>query len=330
MYRARPLVVMIVCALVVALAGNLPAGAQEDMATPIARSPSPVELVWETTGGSEPFDMPFDVAIDPAGNLWVSDGRNSRFQIFAPDGTFLEAWGTPGNGEGEFTFTRKRDGQGFGGVAFDADGNIYVVDTGNFRAQKFDAERHFVKAWGSEGEGDGQFRDPLGIAVSPDGLIYVIDDDRDDVQVFDADGAFRLKFAGFGVDPGKMLDAGTSIAFDGDGNVLVSDFGNQRVQRFAPDGTFLDAWGSFGTDEGKFVNPNGLAVDGEGRVYVTDVGNHRVQVFAAEGEFLFFIDGEDLGDAPDFITPADIAVAADGTIYVSDAGSNVVRAFRPV
>ena len=64
-------------------------------------SMSSVEFVWQTKGGPDlPLD-PINPAIDPDGNLWVPDGRNNRFQIFAPDGTFLETWGEPGSAGGQ-------------------------------------------------------------------------------------------------------------------------------------------------------------------------------------------------------------------------------------
>lgn len=304
--------------------------AAEAAATPIASAPpesGSLDVLWESTGDPDlPLADPFEMAIDPQGNLWVADGRNSRFQIFAPDGTFLEAWGTPGSGEGKFDFTRS-GGHGLGAVAFDAEGNIYVVDTGNYRVQKFDTERQFVTAWGSQGKGDGQFLDPIGIGINPDGRIYVIDDEREDVQVFDADGAFLSQFGGFGVDPGKILDAGSGIAFDRDGNVLIADFGNQRIERFAPDGTFLETWGTFGSAPGRFINPNDIVIDADGRIYVVDLGNHRVQVFAPDGEFLA-TRGRFGSNPGELLQPAVIVLDGEGNAYVGDRGNVRIQKFR--
>ncbi|MGH2618423.1 MAG: hypothetical protein ACRDJC_24600 [Thermomicrobiales bacterium] len=75
---------------------------------------SPVELVWQTKGGPDlPLD-PINPAIDPDGNLWVPDGRNHRFQIFTPDGEFLETWGEPGSAEGQFDFQDPAISAGYG------------------------------------------------------------------------------------------------------------------------------------------------------------------------------------------------------------------------
>ena len=72
-------------------------------ATPPA---GPVEFLWETRGDPDsPLGNPSHLAVAPDGTIWVADGDNNRFQIFAPDGSLLEVWGTSGSGEGEFDFT---------------------------------------------------------------------------------------------------------------------------------------------------------------------------------------------------------------------------------
>src|SRR5215216_5972000 len=119
---------------IVVLIGIAPGIAHGQATTPAAIS-TPVataEFLWESGGDPErPLADPWFLSLDPDGNLWVVDGRNNQFQIFAPDGTFLDTWGTAGTGEGEFDFVEH------GASAFDAEGNLYVVDTGNDRVQKF-------------------------------------------------------------------------------------------------------------------------------------------------------------------------------------------------
>lgn len=186
-------------------------------------------FLWESEGGPDPLSHPYGLGIDPEGNLWVVDGDNDRFQILAPDGTHLETWGTPGAEEGEFEFFTPASGFGvpYGDVAFDAEGNIYVADTGNQRVQKFAPDRSFLLAWGSEGKDDGQFVSPSGIAVGLDGTVYVSDEKRGDVQMFDADGRFLATIGSFGSDPGEF-DSALGVAVDEAGIVYVSD--NSRVQ----------------------------------------------------------------------------------------------------
>ena len=56
--------------------------------------------------------------------------------------------------------------------AFDAtkdpDGNIYVLDSGNFRIQKYDTRGNYLTTFGKQGRGPGEFRDPFSIVIGPD------------------------------------------------------------------------------------------------------------------------------------------------------------------
>ncbi len=51
------------------------------------------------------------------------------------------------------------------GMAFDAAGNVYVVDFGNGRIKKFSSSGSFLDQWGSVGSGDGQFMNPYDVAI---------------------------------------------------------------------------------------------------------------------------------------------------------------------
>jgi DNA-binding beta-propeller fold protein YncE len=286
------------------------------------------EFLWESTGGTEPMVAPYGVSVDPQGNVWVADSKNDRFQIIAPDGTFLETWGESGSGQGQFDFAVKSGypGDSFGEVAFDADGNIYVADTGNFRVQKFAPDRSFLLAWGEEGDDPGQFMAPDGIAVAEDGAVFVVDLARGDIQRFSADGTPLDVIGESGSDAGQFASP-AGIAIAGNGNLWVADFDNNRVQQFSPNGEFLTTWGSLGSKDGDFHYPNDVAVDRLGRVYVADTGNNRIKVFMPDGRFLAQVGG--LGTQPgQFVYPHGIAVDEAGVIYVTDRDR--LQAFRVV
>jgi hypothetical protein len=161
--------------------------------TAAAASPAPaLKLLWEKAGAAAAGTQNVDTywpAIDPlTGNVWVAASFEGAFWTFSQDGTFVGAFGAHGRGPGEFDFSRPACPKcGAGAIAFAPDGSFFVADDGNDRIQKFDAAHHFVKAWGSFGDGPGQFSDANAIAT--DGRqVYVYDDGRTDVQVFDTDG----------------------------------------------------------------------------------------------------------------------------------------------
>ena len=84
------------------------------------------------------FNEPTDVAFDPAGNIFVSDGyRHSRVAKFDKDGNWVASWGERGTGPGEFRLPH--------GIAADAQGNVYVADRSNSRIQVLDNDGHFLR-----------------------------------------------------------------------------------------------------------------------------------------------------------------------------------------
>src|SRR6266545_335054 len=78
-------------------------------------------------------------------------------------------------------------------IAVDGSGNIYVGDSQN-RIQVFSSTGTFLRKWGSEGSGDGQFQTPSGIAIDGNGNVYVTDTGNARIQVFDSAGNFLRKW----------------------------------------------------------------------------------------------------------------------------------------
>ena len=86
---------------------------------------------WGTYGsGPGQFNDPAGIAVDGAGNIYVSEQENFRVQKFSSSGTFITQWGSKGSGNGQFITPL--------GVAVSSDQNVYVADTLNNRIQEFD------------------------------------------------------------------------------------------------------------------------------------------------------------------------------------------------
>lgn len=162
-------------ALLLGLAALLLAPVGPTRASPQANGETPPAflLKWGSSGsgagqfGEGAFGAALGVAVDPSGNVYVSDSFNHRIQKFSSSGAFLNKWGSGGSGDGQFLSPS--------GVAVDGQGRVYVADFGNHRIQKFSSEGAFITKWGSFGQGGGQFDSLRGVAADSHGTVYVAD-----------------------------------------------------------------------------------------------------------------------------------------------------------
>ena len=238
---------------------------------------------WGSKGtGNGEFTVPYSIDVDSEGDVWVTDRGNHRIQKFDKDGRFLFKFGNPNgyssSAQGKFDNPRQ--------AAVDKDVKfIYVADSKNNRIQKFDTNGTFVKSWGSEGSGDGEFNLPVSVIIDSKGNLIVNDRGNNHIQKFDPEGKFLLRFGSTGTDNGQFSEV-EHMATDKLDNIYINDpqagdtgDGNPRVQKFDTNGNFITKWGSYGTGDGQFRDPEHLAVDSDGNVYVTDKDNNNIQVF---------------------------------------------------
>lgn len=105
------------------------------------------------------FNRPTDMAITPAGDIFVTDGYgNSRVVHFDAEGRFVKTWGKLGTAPGEFDTPH--------GIVVDSNGRLYVADRSNARVQVFDQSGRFLAEWRN-------LMVPWGIWVTETDDIYV-------------------------------------------------------------------------------------------------------------------------------------------------------------
>jgi DNA-binding beta-propeller fold protein YncE len=185
----------------------------------------------------------------------------------------------------------------------------------------------FVKKWGSEGTGDGQFRRPHDLDFdSSEKYLYSIDRSGNRVQVFDKNGTFIKKWGSEGTEDGKF-DFPYSVDVDSQGNVWVADMYNHRIQKFDSDGNFLMKFGSLGSGEGEFDKPRQVFVDKDVEfLYVVDSNNNRIQKFDSDGNFIKSWGSYGTGDG-EFKRPVSVIIDSKGDIIVNERGNNRVQKF---
>ena len=259
------------------------------------------------------FTWPAGIALAADGRLFVTDEFRNHVAIFPsdvvypypdfnPDGERIGEWGVRGSGPGQL--------DGPSGISLDSNDDIYIVDTGNDRVQKFTKDGDYLTGWGSTGTGEGEFSRPWGIAIDAQGAVYVADWGNDRVQKFSPDGEYLMSFGGHDLDGGD-LNHPAGVAVDSDGDVYVTDWGNNRVQIYEPDGESLAAL--YGdavalskagvyimardpetikafrrvkdvSHMGLFARPVGIEVDAQDRIIICDTCG-RLQVYEKDKDF---------------------------------------------
>ncbi len=272
--------------------------------------------------GERQDGKPYGVAIDSAGNMYVSNSDKNKVFKVSPAGSIITSWGGSGSGDGQFAKPMH--------VALDSSGNVYVADSENYRIQKFSSAGNFIAKWGSNGSSDGQFNKPMGVAVDSSGNVYVVDTFNHRVQKFDSSGNFISKWGSFGsADDQFSYPAGAAI--DSSGNIYIADGNNNRIMKFSSPGVLVGKWvsgsGSSGQGNGEFFNPESIAVDSSGNAYVADTANNRIQKLTTSGVFVTKWGVSGAGDG-EFAMPYGIALDTTGNVYVADTNHQCIQKFN--
>ncbi len=264
------------------------------------------------------FQLPFGVAVDVSGLVYVTDAATRHVLKFNPGDIPLLMWGTEGTGDGEFLMPT--------GIAPGSAGDIYVGDYLGGRTQVFDrtdgAYRRTL-AGSATGGPAGNIERPYGIAYTPGffdtSRLWITDFTGDRVHMHTPTQGWT-SWGGTGQGPGQFRRP-CAIACSRDGGMVYVQFSST--------GRFAKQWGSEGHGPGKFYFPEGIAVTETGHVLVADTQNHRIQRFTAKGVYISKF-GRHGGpnDAFGFDQPHGIAVSDSGVTYVCDYGNGMVKKYQ--
>jgi sugar lactone lactonase YvrE len=266
-----------------------------------------------STATSAELNQPWDVALDPSGNLYIADASNNRIRkITAATGiiTTVAGNGTSGYSGGstatsvQLCFPE--------GVALDALGNLYIADSGNNRIRKVTASTGIITTVagngtaGYTGDGDAatsaELNEPIDVALDSSGNLYIVDQYNNCIRKVTSSTGIITTVAGNGT-AGYSGDGGAAtsaelyfrwhgrVALDASGNIYIVDNFNNRIRKVtaatgiittvAGNGTLGYSGDGGAATSAEIAYPVAVALDALGNLYIADEGNNRIRLVTA-------------------------------------------------
>ncbi|MFN8207892.1 MAG: T9SS type A sorting domain-containing protein [Bacteroidales bacterium] len=254
------------------------------------------------------FNIPFGVALDDSGNIYISERYASRIWKISKSNGIVTAYagnGTIGSsGDGGLALNANLNMPQ--GLAFDAQMNLYLADESNHRIRKISRSTGIITTVAGNG-----------------------------TSGFSGDGSPAVN---------ASLSAPADVAIDGAGNIYIADAGNKRIRRvdhLTGNISTIAGNGNYGGtgDNGPAVNatfmaPVELVCDTAGDVFLADFEDNRVRridvssgiirAFAGTGSYGYSGDGG-LAVTAAMARPSALAFDKDWNLNIADFANRRIR-----
>jgi streptogramin lyase len=316
--------------------------------------------------GSAQVDNPLGITRAPDQSIWFCEAGSHRVRWIRADGVIFTFAGT---GRKDFSGDKGPAAEACLSspyeVKFDANGDLFIADTGNHVIRKVDMKTKVISTVAGTGlgrySGDGDsanvahLKRPSSIQFGPDGSLFIADMGNHVIRKVDMKTGVISTVAGTGV-PGVPTDGAPlqdtplrlprCIDFDRDGNLWMTasdchqifkiDFAAGRIRVAA--GTGEKGFTGHGgpARDATFNGPKYLAVDSENNVWIADTENHAVRKLDAKTGKVELVAGTgDRGDGPEgnplfckMSRVHGIFADKDGSILVADSEAHRIRTIR--
>jgi sugar lactone lactonase YvrE len=225
-------------------------------------------------------------------------------------------------------------------IAFDKNGNLYVVDSHNHTIRKVTADGMVTTVAGTGAPGTaGQVRlgDLNGITVDPTGNVYFTDDNL--IKKLSADGIVTTLAGnssnnyqdGTGVSAGFNKPLG--MTSDASGNLYVVE-SDHRIRKVTPAGIVTTFAGNglnnlvngIGINAG-IGNPTDITIDKTGNLFIIDTDSGTIRKISADATVSSYTDA--LTHDPISYRYQNIAVDGSENIFLTDVANRLIKIVKP-
>ena len=243
-----------------------------------------------TTLVSSGLFLPFGVAVDGAGNVFIADTFHNA----------IKKWMVASN----TVVTLVSSGLNSPiGVAVDSAGNVYIADYDNNAIKEWSAASNTVTTLVASG-----LDLPAGVAVDGAGNVYIADTGNNAIKKWTAASNTVTTLVASG------LNGPLGVAVDGAGNVYIADYDNNAIKKWSAASNTVTTLVVSGLDL-----PAGVAVDGAGNVYIADTGNNAIKKWTAASNTVTTLVASGLNG------PLGVAVDGVGNAYIADTYNNAIE-----
>jgi trimeric autotransporter adhesin len=315
---------------------------------------------YEENGGYATIaelNTPLDIAIDVSGNIYIVDSSNHIIRLVTKaTGLITTVAGTPTllgfTGDGaQATLGNLRSPEG---VAVDAEGNIYIADTGNHRIRLVTKSTGIITTVAGTGSatytGDkglataATLSTPRDVAVDASGNIYIADFSNNCIRLVTKSTGIITTVAGTGKigydgDGGPAVTARlngcTSIYLDVSGDLYIAEYYNNVIRLLTKSsGAITTVIGTY-----ELKGPRGVALDASGNIYIADSTDNRIRKVTKSTGLISTVAGigksgysGDGGQATlaKLYSCSGVAVDASGNVYIADTYNHRIRMYSSV
>ncbi|GEM_PF-644593 len=248
------------------------------------------------------------------------------------------------------------------GVAADGAGNVFIVDSSNYRIRKVDLNGVMTTVAGKgvaafygdcSAATNAYLNTSYGMAVDGMGNLFIADTYNNRIRKVDTNGIITTvagkSSSGFSGDGGAATNAKLyypyGVMVDTNGNLFIADTYNHRIRKVDTNGVITTVAGKsssgFSGDGGAATNanlyrPQSVAMDGNGNLFIADAYNYRVRkvdvygvitTIAGNGSTSFSGDNGVATNAG--MNPFGVSVDGYGDVLIADRSNNRIRRVDP-